>query len=618
MKVSLSFRTTLALLVPLLLMAAWVGMRGLNADSFWLDEIWSVRYAHAANPFDVWSRIAAQDPWQAPGYYMLLNLWGATAGWSEFTVRFLSLLAGLLGIAFTYRLARDLTSRPGALAAAVALGASAYYLYFFHEARAYTFYVLLTPMMVWAYRRFALSGRWWFAMLLIVALTGALYIHYFAALTALLLGVFHLTLGLRWLRNSRRWWLLTGIFALCVLLFLPWLSVMLRGVAQAESELAVRGANALTSEAMIRGALFLFSNGSTAFMVFALVFAVRRGRRIVLAWAWCLGLAGLLLAINAFLGVVLEIRYMLAVWPVLALLVGFGLENLGRSRSSIYVAFLSIWIAACLWMSFSPEAAVALRNPQWFLPWREWHAALEVRTNTSDAVVVALPDWTWAVYQEEGRDYYLRDLAADVWLVAQPDNVPGGDYPAQMHLGDDTQRVWLVFDPTQPTSHMELARETLERDGFVACSVVPAQPENIQLFARVPDQEQAATAVFGAPASIHAYRVGGDPGGDVTLIWSYAEGVDPLPLSAGVYLEDASGRIVSQADAGLPTSSSGCVDYDLPPAEAAVPGSLSQSVAVYSWATGERIPAVDAQVAVLDDGRAVIDVITVDPWQASP
>ena len=175
----------------------------------------------------MWNVIAAHDPWQAPGYYMLLSMWGEVAGWSEFAIRSLSLFAGLIGIAFTWRLARDLLSPQGALAAAVALGASAYYLYFFHEARAYTFYVLLAPMTVWAYRRFARTGRWPFALLLGVAMTGAVYVHYFAALTAVLLGVFHLSLGLRWLGNSRRWWLLMGIFALCALLFLPWLGVML-------------------------------------------------------------------------------------------------------------------------------------------------------------------------------------------------------------------------------------------------------------------------------------------------------------------------------------------------------------------------------------------------------
>jgi hypothetical protein len=90
--------------------------------------------------------------------------------------------------------------------------------------------------------------------------------------------------------------------------------------------------------------------------------------------------------------VVLEIRYMLSLWPVFALLVAIGLDKLCHRRPSVMAAFLGIWVAAGLWMSFSPDAAVALRNPHGCLPWGEWHALLEARAAECDLVLVALPD----------------------------------------------------------------------------------------------------------------------------------------------------------------------------------------------------------------------------------
>ena len=99
---------------------------------------------------------------------------------------------------------------------------------------------------------------------------------------------------------------------------------------------------------MIRGSLFLFSNGSTALMLLALIFSMRRSRRVVLTWAWCLGLAALLLVINALLGVILEIRYMLALWPVFALLVGWDWNGWGRTGCPCSVRFWGFgWRRGC-------------------------------------------------------------------------------------------------------------------------------------------------------------------------------------------------------------------------------------------------------------------------------
>jgi uncharacterized membrane protein len=188
------------IVIVVLLLVCWLGARGLDADAIWLDEYWSLYNAGGAmmgpiSPAEVWNRIAERDPWQSPGYYLLLNLWGKVVGWTEFATRSLSLFGGLLAVAWTYRLGRDLISPFGGVAAAIALGLSAYFIYFLHEMRSYTLYVLFTPPMVWAYWKLLHRERKQAYALLFLSITGALYTHYFAALTALFLGVFHVTGG---------------------------------------------------------------------------------------------------------------------------------------------------------------------------------------------------------------------------------------------------------------------------------------------------------------------------------------------------------------------------------------------------------------------------------------
>jgi len=119
-------------LVPLLLLTTWLGARWLNADAIWHDEYWSLFNAGGAQygpltPAQIWERISLYDAPQAPGYYLLLGGWGSLVGWSAFADRALSLLFGVLAVAWAYRLGRDLVSARVGLYAGAVLGTSAFF-----------------------------------------------------------------------------------------------------------------------------------------------------------------------------------------------------------------------------------------------------------------------------------------------------------------------------------------------------------------------------------------------------------------------------------------------------------------------------------------------------------
>ena len=123
--------TALLILVPLLLLVFWLGARALNAQAIWYDEYWSLYDAGGAyngprSPVDVLNGLAERNPWQAPGFFLLLNRWGEVVGWSVLAARSLALFIGMLAVACAYRLGRDLFSPRVGLGTAVALGTSAF------------------------------------------------------------------------------------------------------------------------------------------------------------------------------------------------------------------------------------------------------------------------------------------------------------------------------------------------------------------------------------------------------------------------------------------------------------------------------------------------------------
>lgn len=82
----------------------FVRVYGLAAQSLWNDEGTSVALAQTS-----WSAIlnAAARDIHPPLYYLLLSNWILPTGISEFAVRFLSVFAGVLVVAVTFRIARE-------------------------------------------------------------------------------------------------------------------------------------------------------------------------------------------------------------------------------------------------------------------------------------------------------------------------------------------------------------------------------------------------------------------------------------------------------------------------------------------------------------------------------
>lgn len=604
----LSRSSALMALVALLLLTAALGARGLNADAIWYDEWWSI-YAAGGGPYavdsaaDLLARSAEGQPWMPPLHAFALAGWGALTGWTPAGMRALSWLAGLLAVACAYRLgaavARDasgLDPRLVGFGTAAALGGSAFVVYYLHEIRVYAFHLLLALLAIWSYWRMLRPRRSrWRPIALTLTWAGLLYSHFFGALLLGALALYHLLA----VPKDRRWWITAAAMFAAGLLFLPWLVVALTaGPAQVDPVLR---ANALAPAGIVERLLFMFSNGGLALLVILLVMSgVARPARAV--WFWLVVLVAAAAIGNQFIPVISELRYLLAAWPLLALLVGLGAARLSR-RGIPSALIWGAWLAAGVWGSLSAAPLiVAYQSPASdtynnsyadafrALPWPRLHDALAARAQAGDALALHRPDAVWAV--SGVFDFYTHDLPLRRTLL---ESLPGrdqdGEYlrgAAQFLSDADANRVWLAVDKTlPPTFRLEAFRAALTEAGYADCGAVFDLPNlALSLYAQ-PSAE--ALAVFGEGIAVRLVEPPTREAGSLrlTALWSVDAAVPPATYSTGWHIAAEDGTLLAQSDAGLPSAGSTCtpLTLDLPP------GAAMLHLIVYDWATGDRLRA---------------------------
>lgn len=223
-------------LLLILLLAFALRCYRLDAQSFWNDEGNSARIAE--RPIALILEGAAADI-HPPGYYLLLHAWRALAGHSEFALRYLSVMAGILAVAFTGSLGRRLFGATVGWGAALGAALAPLAVYYAQEARMYAWLQALSVAATWS-----LVGvlshperrppvRWPWVVYGLLAAAG-LYVQYaFPFILLVHNGIFALWWLVKARPTSRRWhWLAAwlGLQTVVLLLYFPWLPIALRSV----------------------------------------------------------------------------------------------------------------------------------------------------------------------------------------------------------------------------------------------------------------------------------------------------------------------------------------------------------------------------------------------------
>ncbi|MGQ9500893.1 MAG: glycosyltransferase family 39 protein [Anaerolineae bacterium] len=151
-----------------LLLAFGLRFYALAAESLWEDEIFTA--LQASSPFRELLRQTASDI-HPPGYYLLVGIVARAWGWlamppstaTDWLWRMPSAFAGVLAVAFTWRLAREWLDHEVGLVATFLLAVSPVAVHYSREARMHALFLLLGVLSIWTLTRALRSHRrrWW-------------------------------------------------------------------------------------------------------------------------------------------------------------------------------------------------------------------------------------------------------------------------------------------------------------------------------------------------------------------------------------------------------------------------------------------------------------------------
>jgi len=203
------FRAGKLILLSLVLLAFGLRLYHLDYQSLWRDEVDAILFAQR-DPSGLKSLFLTPGH-NGPLYYVILHCWIGLVGDSEFSVRYLSLVCGVLAVPLLYLLGRRWVGETGGLIAALLCATSPFLVWYGQEGKMYALLFLLSMLSTHVYL-LALErnrGHLWAGYVLLVAVS--LYVH----LLAILVVPFHVLLFLvTWPRYRRAWksWLVTFIF----------------------------------------------------------------------------------------------------------------------------------------------------------------------------------------------------------------------------------------------------------------------------------------------------------------------------------------------------------------------------------------------------------------------
>ena len=186
------------LAVTLIGLGTLLRIGSLGAKSLWLDEAIIARFATLDLAIVL---VAAQSELGGLAHHLGLNLWARLLGNSEFSLRLLSALPSILGLALIYQVTKLTLGTHKALLVTLLLAISPLDIWYAQEVRMYAQATFLALLCLYCYLRFRRSGRHLSLLVYVLAAILGIYTLYSFPLILLLLNGH---LALLWLWQGER------------------------------------------------------------------------------------------------------------------------------------------------------------------------------------------------------------------------------------------------------------------------------------------------------------------------------------------------------------------------------------------------------------------------------
>lgn len=578
------------LTIPLLLMSVALSLPRLS-ESIWSDEWWTLYYigatAQSGAPEipQTLARVVGQShELNPPAYYVMLTIWYNWVGGSELALRWFSVLVGVLTVVLVFRLGATLLSpREGFYAAALFAG-GAFWLNYFHDMRMYTLSTLLAVMVFWfAWRLQHIRRPFFCAVMLCVSAVLLLYTHYFAATILAAIGAYFL---------ARRRHLLWGFLALALagVALLPWLRVTLQAVSEAQGSIRATVDRYSFIDA-VRHLLSMFSNVNALLLLLLMLIAARWRRVGGYKFIWAVLLSGFatLWVIHLAVPILTEKRYLLHLFPLLALIGAMGIEVLAQ-RGIPPRWVVGLWLGAGIFAIYDPIAQDNIQMADWHPPIKPFAASIADTAQTGDRALFFLPEGAMRANVPQLIVHYTQPLGVEGRLVPANDATLDSFYYSQVQAAlQNSNRLWIGYERERRTYRLGYVEETLlDEAGYDLCGVVADKPQTYAaLYAH------GATQPLGVLGNVTLGLVG-----DVTyrtpntvtmaLGWQLEQALPADVYSVAVHAL-LNGAVVAQADFALTQNAQNCqlVQLELPADVGAQ--ALTWRVLIYDWRDGERL-----------------------------
>jgi 4-amino-4-deoxy-L-arabinose transferase-like glycosyltransferase len=207
------------IILGLTLLAFLLRAYRLDFQSYWIDEGWTVFFAHLSLD-KMWYLLQTTEI-VPPFYHPSTIYWIRLVGDSEYALRFYSLIFGVVAVPFTYRLGKDLGDNRLGLILALLMAVSPYQIWHSQDARMYTILTAASAMSMWGFVNIWQQGGWRWWLVYVVGTEWAMLTHYHGVV---LIGIQGLFLLLTWRHHWRGYLKWGASLLLMFLIYLPWLA----------------------------------------------------------------------------------------------------------------------------------------------------------------------------------------------------------------------------------------------------------------------------------------------------------------------------------------------------------------------------------------------------------